>query len=235
MKPIIGITVDAEPKPADPRTGGSLKLNWNYAQVIADAGGVPLLIPPQADPVAIVGMIDGLLIPGGNDIDPTYWGEPLHPRAELIARERHQVERGIYEAAPKDLPILGVCYGCQFLNVVEGGSLIQHLPDLTGHELDQKGNVQTYQLEPDSKTSAALGTTEASGQSWHHQAIGRVAEGLRVSARNEDGTIEAIESTTRPWVVGVQWHPERTHSAEDSRSLFKHFVEAAAAYRANRR
>ena len=108
-RPIIGITVDATEDPTDSRTGGKLTLNWNYAQVIADAGGVPLLIPPQADPEAIARILDGWLIPGGNDIDPTYWGEELHPEAKLIDEARHLQERAIYREIPTDLPVLGVC------------------------------------------------------------------------------------------------------------------------------
>ncbi len=227
MKPIIGITVDAKHEPENARTQGTLTLNWNYAQVIADAGGVPLLIPPQADAEALARIIDGWLIPGGNDIDPSYWGEDTHEKTDLINPERHRIERELYEKVPPEMPILGVCYGCQFLNVAAGGSLIQHLPDITGHDQDQKGNLQTYCLEKDSQTASVLGTVQASGQSWHHQAIGRVAPGLKVSGKNDDGTIEAIESTSRPWVIGVQWHPERTAQADDSRSLFHHFVEAA--------
>jgi len=235
MKPIIGITVDAAPEPDNVRTRGKLSLNWNYAQVIADAGGVPLLIPPQAEADAVAEILDGWMIPGGDDIDPSYWGEPLHPKAELIAPQRHAIERAIFQRVSPKMPILGVCYGCQFLNVVQGGSLVQHLPDVVGHEGDQRGNVQTYDLEPNSKTAEVLGSTRAVGQSWHHQAIGKLGAGLRVSGRNPDGTIEAIESVELPWMIGVQWHPERTLEAADSMSLFQAFVQAAAEFRANRR
>ena len=234
MKPIIGITVDAKPDPTDHRTQGKLTLNWNYAQVIADAGGVPLLIPPQADADEVAHLIDGWLIPGGNDIDSRHWGEPLHPKAELIEDARHDLERAIYEAVPKDLPVLGVCYGCQFINVMEGGSLIQHLPEVTGHDEDQHGTVQSYSLASGSLAAGALGTDVASGQSWHHQALGNVASSLMIVAQNPDGTIEAIESCTRPWMIGVQWHPERTAEAQDSSSLFRAFIEAAADYRRRR-
>jgi len=233
-RPIIGITVDAAEDPADSRTRGKLTLNWNYAQVIADAGGVPLLIPPQADPEVIAQVLDGWLIPGGNDIDPAYWGEELHPEAKLIDEARHLQERAIYRHIPTDLPVLGVCYGCQFINVVQGGSLKQHLPDELDHARDQGGTVQDYAIEPDSHLHGIVGTPRAEGQSWHHQAVGRVGDGLRVSATNEDGTIEALESTERPWLIGVQWHPERTPDAEDSRAIFKRFVEAAADYRSRR-
>lgn len=234
MKPIIGITVDAKPDPTDSRTKGKLTLNWNYAQVIADAGGIPLLIPPQADPDAIAHLIDGWMIPGGNDIDSKYWGEAMHPKAKRIEDERHQQERAIYERIPAELPVLGVCYGCQFINVLQGGSLVQHLPEVTGHADDQGGTTQVYRIEPETRTAQALGGTEASGESWHHQAVGNLGAGLKVTARNEDGTIEALESTERPWMVGVQWHPERSPNSSDSAHLFQAFVAAAAEYRARR-
>jgi putative glutamine amidotransferase len=174
------------------------------------------------------------LIPGGNDIDSRHWGEPLHAKAELIEEARHHQERAIYEAIPKDLPVLGICYGCQFINVMEGGSLIQHLPEVTGHDADQHGTVQTYAVTAGSLTATALGTSLASGQSWHHQALGNVPVSLKVVAQNPDGTIEAIESCARPWMIGVQWHPERTSEAQDSSSLFKAFIAAAAEYRGRR-
>lgn len=234
MKPLIGITVDAKFDAEDSRTNGKLTLNWNYAQVIADAGGIPILIPPQADPAEMACLIDGWLIPGGNDIDSKHWGEELHPAAEVIEPQRFDLERALYSQVPPDMPVLGICYGCQFINVAQGGSLTQHLPDVTGHALDQKGNMQTYDLATDSQAAQVLGTAKATGESWHHQAVARVGTGLSVVGRNEDGTIEALESCEKPWMIGVQWHPERTPDAADSQSLFKNFVEAAAKYRTQR-
>lgn len=235
MRPVIGISVDAEPEPDDARTRGKLTLNWNYAQAVADAGGVPLLLPPQADANAVISLIDGWLIPGGNDIDPAHWGEPQHPKTRLVASERHEFERRLYAAAPADMPILGICYGCQFLNVVEGGSLIQHLPDHLGHSEDQGGTLQKYRIASETRTAAAVASQEATGESWHHQAIANVADAYMVTAQNLDGTIEGIEHRHRPWVVGVQWHPERTPEANETRSLFAAFVKAAGNYRHHRK
>ncbi len=234
MKPLIGITVDALPDPNDNRTRGKLTLNWNYAQAVADAGGVPLLIPPQADTTAIAGLIDGLLIPGGNDIDASNWGETNHPSVTTIAPERFAVEQALYQAVPPALPILGICYCCQFINVMQGGSLIQHLPDSVGHEDDQRGNLQRVSLDPCSQASEALGATVVTGESWHHQAIRDLGRDLRVVGKNQDGTVEAIESTSRPWMLGVQWHPERTSDSAETQRLFRQFVEAATEYRRSR-
>src|SRR5688572_2801528 len=102
MKPIIGITVDFKPEPENERTKGALTLNWNYAQAVADSGGVPLLIPPQADAGAVLKVIDGLMIPGGNDIDASHWGEENHPSVKPIEKERFAIEQRLMLHADKD-------------------------------------------------------------------------------------------------------------------------------------
>ena len=232
-KPIIGITVDALLDEKDTRSGGKLTLNWNYAQAVADAGGVPVLIPPQTDATAMALVLDGLLIPGGNDIDAKHWGEENHPTVETIAEERFDVERRLYEAADPEMPIFGICYGCQFINVVRGGSLIQHLPDVVGHESDRGGTMQDYRIDADSSLAEIMGE-DVQGQSWHHQAVKDLGAGLKVVAKNEDGVVEAIEAEDRPWMIGVQWHPERTTEDEATQRLFRNFVGAAAEFKAKR-
>lgn len=231
MKPIIGITVDGKSDPNDARTGGRLTLNWNYASVVAEFGGVPILLPPSTDPEAVAPLLDGLLIPGGDDIHPRNYGQEVHPKADLVSEARFDFEQRLFEVLHFDVPVLGICYGCQFINVAhQGGSLIQHLPDRVGHEHDRGGTNQRYRIEPGTQTGQLLGSS-ASGESWHHQAIDTVGEGLRVTAFNEDGTIEGIESTERPWMIGVQWHPERTAEDPTSQRLFEAFIEAARAHR----
>lgn len=232
MKPIIGITVDAEFREEDGRTKGILSLNWNYAEVIREAGGVPLLIPPQADPSTIAFIIDGWLIPGGGDLDPSKWNEELHPEAKLIRPERPNFETKLFAEIPTELPVLGICYGCQFLNVVHGGSLHQHLPEHT-NKVHTEGPLDSYVIKPDSQTAAIMGTNPK-GMSFHHQAVNRVGNGLRIVGHSDDGTVEALESVERPWMIGVQWHPERTPSDAESVALFKSFVDAAANYRVAR-
>lgn len=235
MKPIIGITTDVNVEDANERNGGGkLVLNWNYAQAIADAGGVPVLIPPQADPAEIASILDGLVIPGGPDIDACEFGEENHPEVKTVPRERFQGEKNLFVKLDSSLPVLGICYGCQFINVMQGGSLIQHLPDIVGHEGDQNGTLQAYSVEKGSRLGEAVGMAEPKGESWHHQAVKELGQDLKVTARNPDGTIEALESTSRPWLIGVQWHPERTLDKEDSQQLFRAFVNAAREYRSRR-
>jgi putative glutamine amidotransferase len=235
MKPVIAITVDYERDEADPRTGGKLQLNWNYAQAVVDAGGIPVLIPPMADMHEVAEMIDGWLIPGGNDIDAKNWGEENHPLVKPIEEERFEGERELMRAVNPDMPVFGICYGCQFINVIRGGNLIQHLPDVVGHEQHTGGTMQDYSVDGSSKLSNLIGSEQISGKSYHHQAIGGTGEGLKVVARGDDGTVEAIESTDRPWMIGVQWHPERTAEDEKTQGLFRSFIEAAVAYAARKR
>lgn len=232
MKPLIGITVDFEPA-ADERTGGMLKLNWNYAECIARAGGVPILIPPQADAAAMAQVIHGLLVPGGRDIDASNWGEENHPKAKTVELKRFNLEVALWKHLPEALPVLGVCYGCQFINVMRGGSLIQHLPDVVGHSEDQGGTMQEYTLERSSSLATTVGES-VSGKSYHHQAIGNLGAGLKVVGKNSDGTVEAIEATDDRWLIGVQWHPERTSDDLASQKLFEAFVNAAAEFQVGR-
>ncbi|HVL39434.1 MAG TPA: gamma-glutamyl-gamma-aminobutyrate hydrolase family protein, partial [Fimbriimonadaceae bacterium] len=163
-----------------------------------------------------------------------HWGEPNHPKVQPIRPERFGSERAIFDALSPEAPVLGICYGCQFVNVVRGGSLIQHLPDVVGHEADSGGGLQCYEIDARSKLAGVIGSSRVEGQSWHHQAVGRLGDHLRTVARNADGTIEAIEATDRPWLIGVQWHPERTSEDEATRRLFESFVAAAAEFRARR-
>ncbi len=233
-KPIIAITVESRRDLEDARTGGRIELNWNYTQAIVDAGGVPIVVPPVADMDEIAAIVDGWLIPGGDDLDPALWEEEKHPQASLQDGTRYAAERRLFDALPPEMPIFGICYGCQAINVLRGGSLDQHLPDTVGHEGHSGGTMQTYRINVDSRLSESAQAVTMEGKSYHHQAVARVGAGLKVVAKAEDGIVEAVEATDRPWLVGVQWHPERTQDDPKTRRLFKRFVEAAANYRASR-
>jgi len=230
LKPLIAITVESKHDPDDARTRGKIDLNWNYAQAIADAGGVPLVIPPVADMSEVAGLIDGWLIPGGRDIDAANFGEENHPACELQDPSRYAAEKALFEAADPNLPILGICYGCQFLNVVRGGSLIQHLPDVPGADIHTGGPRQEYEVSDRSKLREVVQEDRISGVSYHHQAIKKPGGNIQIVAKSTDGTIEAIEATDRPWLIGVQWHPERTLESPESIRLFAKFVDSARSY-----
>lgn len=229
MKPIIGITVEPKHDPEDKRSKGKLTLNWNYPEMISEAGGVPIMIPPTADMQAVANIIDGWLIPGGADIDASRFGEPNHPEVEPQDPARFDAELRLFKSVDSKLPVLGICYGCQFLNVVRGGSLEQHLPDRLGHNRHAEGSDEPMKLIGQSKLSQTTGE-RLNGKSYHHQAIGKLGKGLKVTAQAQDGTIEAIEAEDREWEVAVQWHPERSPDDDANRAIFRAFIDAARRY-----
>jgi putative glutamine amidotransferase len=234
MKPIIGITVEVLPSSEGDGERKRYVLDKNYPKAIEAEGGNPIVILPETHLDAVLPLLDGWLIPGGRDIDASEWGESNHPSVSLQDPARLRAEKEIFRLADPSMPILGICYGCQLVNVLRGGSLEQHLPDRLGDRRHEGGTPASYAVEPGSILAAAIGEDLAQGRSYHHQGVAKLGAGLRVTARHEDGTIEAIEATDRPWLVGVQWHPERTLEDESSRGIFRAFVEAAARYRAMR-
>lgn len=235
MKPIIGIVADSQVDPSDQRTGGTITLNYNYAEQVAVAGGNPVLLTPSTDMLEIASMLNGWLIPGGDDIDARWFGQDNHPKTKLVDPARFEAERRLYDLIVPDLPILGICYGCQFLGVMSGGTLDQHLPDRLGTDEHIIGTLQEYAIDPDCRLAEVLGTTRVRGRSYHHQALAQVGQGLKVVGRHADGTVEAVESTSKPWVFGVQWHPERTPEDLATQRLFRAFIDAASEYAALRR
>lgn len=227
MKPLIGITANFEP--GEEHTGGRFVLNANYVQAIADAGGVPVILARQDAVEELAGQLDGLLVPGGDDIDPAEYGQEIHEKTKLVRDERYDFEKRLFQAIERtapEMPYLGICYGCQFLAVQMGGQLVQHIEDDLQHT---GGPLQSYQVASGSRLGEIVGS--AAGRSYHHQAVSDPGPSLQVSARHEDGTIEAVEDQSRPFRLGVQWHPERTQGEQDSQKLFAAFVQAATDYR----
>lgn len=229
MRPLIGITLDIlNHKNKDDYTQGI-----TYTQAVSDAGGNPILLSPYSDVDWIKNNLDGLLIPGGLDLLPESYNEPPHPLSYLQNPLRYHFEKKLYEAIPKNMPVLGICYGCQFMNVMHGGSLIQHLPDVI-HSTDHQSNeIFTYNVALGSKLHKIFDDLKVQGESYHHQAVKKLGVGLSVSAYSEDGVVEAIETTDEHWRVGVQWHPERTLVNSDSRKLFDSFVKASILFKEN--
>lgn len=226
---MIGISADSRRDPSNARTHGVVSLNWNYTEVIADAGGVPILLPPIADMAAIAPLLDGWIIPGGNDIDPSHYGEEKHERCSLADPERFAAESALYRALPKTVPVLGICYGMQFLNVIRGGTLLQHIAEDAEFGDHTAGDVQPVTFQGSSRLSLAMLADVVHGSSWHHQALGTLGQGLQVTALAPDGIVEAIEDPEHPFFIGVQWHPERTPEDEATRRLLKAFIAAAQA------
>ncbi len=210
-----------------------------YADAVQRAGGLALLLPPDAraedEPDAWLDLLDGLLLAGGCDVDPGAYGAEAHPETHGTVPERDAFEQALARRAiERDLPLLGICRGMQLLNVALGGTLIQHVPDLVGHADHRRfagtfeGNDHEVLLDAGSLAARAVGEERHRTLSHHHQAVDRLGEGLVVSGRAvRDDLPEAVELPGAGWVLGVQWHPE-----VDETSRLVAGLVAEAAYRA---
>ena len=215
-------------------------VNQQYIDAVVAAGGVPICIPLGQDDEGldrIYSLLDGLLLPGGEDVAPKRYGEEPHPKLGDVDEERDELELALATRALEDgLPILGICRGIQLLAVAAGGTLYQDLPSQWGsevrHHVREYGRdylAHTIALEGGSRFAGALTCTTAHVNTFHHQAVKEVPSGFRASAWASDGLIEGIEATHGRFVMGVQCHPEevwRTTAPEFSR-LFAAFVDAA--------
>ncbi|MEV4557736.1 gamma-glutamyl-gamma-aminobutyrate hydrolase family protein [Kitasatospora sp. NPDC049285] len=202
----------------------SVLLPERYPAMVRAAGGLAVMLPPDAPEyaAAAVSRLDGLVIAGGEDVSPALYGERAHAETRATAAERDLWEAALIRAAlAADLPLLGICRGMQLLNVVCGGSLVQHLPDVVG-DRSHEGAPNEYgrhTVRPVPGTLLADLLPEASlvVPTFHHQAVARLGEGLTVSAHAEDGTIEAVEGAG--FTLGVQWHPEQGEDLRVARAL----------------
>jgi len=236
-KPIIGITTAyTTQRPA-------YLAAFAYADAVALAGGIPLFLPyraPLEDIPQLVSTLHGVVFSGGADLDPAAWGEARHPQAEPIEPQRETYERElIAELDRRGKPTLGICLGAQLMNVHRGGSLTQFVPDVPGtlehrrlHEQDSRHDVR---VDPRSLLARILGATELPANSAHQQAFARIGRGLTVSAWAPDGVPEALEDAARPFWIGVQWHPERVIGEAHQVNLFRHLVQVATPWPAQRR
>lgn len=217
-----------------PDRSNTLRLPVSYVTALLAEGAIPVLMPPGLDSAAVndfVQGVDGLLLPGGVDPHPRYFDEDVHPMT-LIDEELDALEFATIEAVRRErLPMLGICRGSQVMNVAFGGSLIQHLETSPiDHKPDGPLNrhIHLAKLVEGTRLRALSGVDELRVNSWHHQAVGRVGDGLKVAAVAEDGVIEAVESIDPDtWIVGVQYHPEEMSDGKAHRSLLTDFVAAA--------
>lgn len=207
-----------------------------YFEAVNKAGGIVVLLPPQPVTPEIANRVldglDGLIITGGKDVDPERYGQQPHPATDEPRHDRDAWEDALLAAAiERGLPFLGICRGAQVLNVALGGTLHQHLPEVVGSDRYNKGGgvFATNAVAVEGGRLATIVGETVDVKSYHHQAIDEVAEGLVVTARSDDGTIQAVELPTVPFGIGVQWHPEED-AAEDAR-LFRGLVDAAKEYR----
>ena len=212
-----------------------------YVDAVRRAGALPLLLPPGSDdPCDALPLLDGVLLTGGTDIDPAeYGGDRGNPHLLPIDRERDRFELALTRRLlrDRDRPLLCICRGLQTLNVAAGGSLYEHIPDISDSDIhrDEAGlwAMQDVAVEADSLLSQVTGEASLHTSSGHHQAVRRLGHGLRVVGVASDGIIEALEMPAHPWLLAVQWHPEVTAAHDRSQqALFDAFVTQAVEMRA---
>ena len=236
-KPLIGLTTYLEQAQTGVWDVQASFLPKVYFAAVNKAGGIAVLLPPQPvdDEIAnrVLDGLDGLIVTGGKDVDPARYGQEAHAETDEPRKDRDAWEDALLGAAiDRGIPFLGICRGMQLLNVARGGTLIQHLPDQLGSNRYNLGegnfNDNDVQVEPGSKLSTVVGDA-VTGKSYHHQGIDGVGDGLVVTARSDDGVIQAIELEGNPYGIAVQWHPEQ--DAEEDARLFEGLVQAAREYR----
>ena len=249
-RPLIGVTT-SELRPAERVTplpegeprGTEMALGLPYLKGIEAAGGLPLVVPPMPEAAIepLLDRLDGICLSGGPDLDPQHYGAEPHAELGPTEPDLDRFELAVASRADnRAMPILAICRGAQALNVVRGGSLHQHLPDLSQqipHRQSTPGSQPSHEarLLPGSRLAAAIGAEPAEGSasettigvnSFHHQAIERLGDDLVVSARAPDGTVEAIEDPARAFLIGVQWHAETLTDRPYEAALFRNFVAA---------
>jgi putative glutamine amidotransferase len=234
-RPVIGISAYCQQARWSSWDLPAVLLPSRYTDMVAAAGGLPVLLPPLAGVTDVLGRLDGLVLSGGGDIDPAAYGAARDPACGPASPDRDDAEIALARRAlDSGLPVLGICRGLQVLNVALGGTLFQHLPDVVGHvghSPDPAGyGSHKVSVLPGSQLQVALGRTEAAVPTHHHQAIDRLGVGLVATAWTDDGVIEAAEldpadgAADGQFMIAVQWHPE----AGDDPSLFDALIAAAS-------
>jgi putative glutamine amidotransferase len=206
-------------------------LSRSYVEAVQQAGALVLMLPPDPllleNPGEVLDLLDGLVLAGGADIDPSSYGEHPHPETVDTVPERDRFEIALVRGAiERDLPVLGICRGMQLINVAYGGSLLQHLPERFGHHEHLRvpgtfdGADHDVDLVEGTLAAQAAGETHHATKSHHHQGVDRLGEGLLISGCSAmDGLPEAIEISDRRFVLGVQWHPEADETSNVVRAL----------------
>jgi putative glutamine amidotransferase len=240
-RPLIGVTTSevrraesTEPTPEGEPPRHEMALGLPYLRGLEAAGALPVVMPPLGEEAIepLLDRFDGICLSGGPDLDPGTYGAEPHPELGPTEPDLDRFELAVARRADsREIPILAICRGTQALNVVRGGSLHQHLPELSteiAHRQKLPGDQPSHPvtIKSGSRLADALGIGEVEVNSFHHQAIERLGEGLVVSAVAPDGTIEGIEDPRRRFLIGVQWHAETLVRREPEAELFRRFVEA---------
>ena len=238
-RPVIGICTALERARWTVWENDAFLLSRAYVDAVQAAGGIALMIPPDPwlvdHPDDVLDAIDGLVLAGGADIDPSSYGEERHRCTINTRPERDRVEIALTRRAlERDMPLLGICRGMQLLNVALGGTLVQHLPDDVGHG-DHRRNLGSFddadhdvRLAPGSLAARACGELLHGTKSHHHQAVDRLGDGLVASGWSVlDDLVEAVEVPDARWALGVQWHPEVDPSSRVIAALVQEAAEPA--------
>ncbi|MCW5588395.1 MAG: gamma-glutamyl-gamma-aminobutyrate hydrolase family protein [Legionellales bacterium] len=233
QKPLIGITSYWT------ENNDHLYMPKAYIRAVRAAGGIPILISPGLLEVGeLLNLIQGVIFTGGSDVNPDLYRAPSkHPALEKINHERDNAEWELAEAVlKKRLPIFAICRGAQLINVLQGGSLHQHLPDVYGETILHRGEnckpvTHQVQLHSPSILSNAYQCEAFEVHSWYHQSIDQLGQNLRVVGSCGDGVIEAYDMPDYSWLLGVQWHPELSAASDPlQQTLFDLFVKASSNY-----
>ena len=235
MKPLIGITTNTT---TNSYGQPIVMVQQSYIRAVMQAGGVPVLIPSSIAEDgwdAVYSRLDGILFSGGGDISLDYSPGDPHPRIDDVDLERDSVELKMIQTAASDgKPFLGICRGCQVMNVALGGTLYTHIPDQLPGALDHSypGNMRTVlvhevKIEEGTHVAEIYGNPIIKVNSLHHQGLKDIAPSLRVAGHSPDGLVEAVELPDHPFGLGVQWHPEWLTDQESTRNLFRKFIEVA--------
>jgi putative glutamine amidotransferase len=239
-KPIIGITLSQAkevPNRRWPMRKGFDYLKRDYHEAIINSGGIPALFPITKDKKLIkhyIDSIDGLLITGGNDMDPKFFGQKPHHKAKIDPIERDTFDLTSCEyALNAGMPVLGLCRGHQVLNVVYGGTIYQNLSCIPGKTLNHTDpgeaghSFHKVKIDKKSKLYKIIKREIVEVNSSHHQVVDKIGSGLKVSAFAPDGIIEGLENPGSEFIISVQWHPESIFAREHSRKLFRAFIKSA--------
>jgi len=232
-RPVIGISAYSQQARWGSWDLPAVLLPRRYADMVAAGGGQPVLLPPTPGIGGVLARLDGLVLSGGGDIDPARYGATRDPQTDAANPARDDAEIELTrQALATGLPLLGICRGLQVVNVALGGTLHQHLLALVGHDghsPEARGyGSHKVSVAAGSQLAGILGRTEAAVPTHHHQAVGRLGDGLVPTAWTDDGTVEAVElAEPESFMIAVQWHPE----AGDDLSLFTALATAAQHYR----
>lgn len=228
-RPLIGITTDYNAQQTH------YSLPYAYTHAVEKAGGIPVMLPYRMHVALLpdlIAKLDGLLLTGGDDLNPAAYGDAWHEKAERIDPARQSFEQALLaEAERRAIPTMGICLGCQAMNVYRGGSLHQFLPDLNlegaleHRREDNWGKRHDVKIESGSLLSQTIGNGVTATNTSHKQAVKTPGRGLRIVAFAPDGVAEAIEDPSGPLFLGVQWHPERQADEPDAAKLFALLVE----------